>query len=392
VGFLDELQSGGPVLGAPELERELGIAHGGTGFWLFTAPILVCMVVEPVLLLATERWKRRPMLALALVCMAAGQVLVAAAGHAWTLALAIAFWGTAIGFADSQAEMALVQSDPRRVDRSMTRWAIAASLGDFLGPLFVAGAVVAGGSWRSVALVSAVLALADALLVWRGPDFDAPRSEDEPPPAPLREAIGALAKDRAILWWLLAGASCALLDEIFVVFGGLHVVESGGSLASSALSFASYAIGGVVGLALAERSGLAPRAVLRATAAATAVLLAAWIAHPVGPAAYGIVFALGAVVAPHHPLSRARVYEAAGDRPAIANALSRPFDSFDVLLPWALGALADARGLVAALALLLVQPALIAAVATWAGRGGGSATPRGGGTPTTPPEDRSAAP
>ena len=80
------------------------------------------------------------MLTLALVCIAAGQVLLAGAEVAWHVSLAIAFWGTAIGFADSQAEMALVQSDPERNDRSMTRWAIAASLGDFGAPLFIAGA------------------------------------------------------------------------------------------------------------------------------------------------------------------------------------------------------------------------------------------------------------
>jgi FSR family fosmidomycin resistance protein-like MFS transporter len=334
------------------------------GFWLFTAPILVCLIVEPVLLLVTERWPRRPMLTLALVCMAAGQVLIAGVGQAWQLALAIAFWGTAIGFADSQAEMALVQDDPARIDRSMTRWAIAASIGDLLGPLFVAGALMAGGSWRSVALVSAVLALADALFVWRGPDFDRAAEEREEV-APLREAIVAFAREGDLLWWLFAGGTCALLDEVFVVFGSLYIVASGGSLASAALSFAAYAMGGMVGLAVVERSGVPARPILQATAIATAVLLVAWILHPTGPVAFVVLFALGAAVAPQHPLARARTYESARDRPAIANALERPFDLFDVVLPFVLGLVADRWGLVAALVLLLVQPLVIGLVATW---------------------------
>ena len=304
------------------------------------------------------------MLTLALVCMAAGQVLVAGAFEAWHLALAIAFWGTAIGFADSQAEMALVQDDPQQIDRSMTRWAIAASIGDFVGPLFVAGALMVGGSWRSVALVSAVLALVDAILVWRGPDFDrAPEEHEEV--APLREAVVAFAREGDLLWWLFAGATCALLDEVFVVFGSLYIVASGGSLASAAVSFAAYAIGGVVGLALAERSGLAPRRVLQATTIATAVLLVAWIVNPIGPVAFVLLFALGAAVAPHHPLSRARTYETARDRPAIANALERPFNLFDIAIPVGLGLVADHWGLVAALALLLLQPLAVGLVATW---------------------------
>src|SRR4029450_2419737 len=185
-------------------------------------------------------------------CMRAGQVLLAGAEEAWHLSLAIAFWGTAIGFADSQAEMALVQSDPERIDRSMARRGIPASL-------------CVGGSWRSVPLVSAVLALVDAILVWRGPDFDRTREDDEEV-APLREAIAAFARGGDLLWWLFAGATCALLDEVFVVFGCLYVVASGGSLPSAALEFAAYAIGGVAGLALAERSGLPPRRVLQGTA------------------------------------------------------------------------------------------------------------------------------
>lgn len=322
------------------------------------------MVVEPVLLLVTERWPRRPMLTLALVCMALGQILVAGAGEAWHLALAIAFWGTAIGFADSQAEMALVQDDPQQIDRSMTRWAMAASIGDFVGPLFVAGAVMLGGSWRSVAVVSAVLALVDAFFVWRGPDFDRAREEHEEV-APLREAIAAFAREGDLLWWLFAGACCTLLDEVFVVFGGLYIVASGGSLASAAVSFAAYAIGGVVGLALAEGIGGPPRRVLQLSTIASAALLVAWIVHPVGPVAFALLLALGAAVAPHHPLIRARTYETAGDRPAIANALERPFGLFDIAIPFALGLVADRWGLVAALALLLLQPLAVGLVATW---------------------------
>ena len=155
-----------------------------------------------------------------------------------------------------------------------------------------------------------------------------------------------------------------------VVFGSLYVVACGGSLASAALSFAAFAIGGVAGLAYAERSGAAPRRVLQVSAIATAVLLIAWIGHPIGPFAFVLLFALGAAVAPHHPLSRARVYETALDRPAIANALERPFNLFDIVIPWGLGVVADHWGLVAALALLLLQPVAIGAVATWR-RGGG---------------------
>jgi MFS family permease len=244
VGFLDEFQSGGPVLGAPALERELGLDHAATGFWLFTVPLLVCLLADPVLLLATERFRRRTMLVAGLLGMAMGQVLVAVTAQAWTLALAIALWAIAIGFADSQAEMALVQDDPEHVDRSMTRWAIAASLGDFLGPLMVAAALATGGSWRTIALFSAVLALVDALFVLRGPDFEAVDDDEEEELAPLREAIPAALRAGDLSLWLLAGATCVFLDEIFVVLGGLYIIASGGTLASSALVFAAYAIGG----------------------------------------------------------------------------------------------------------------------------------------------------
>jgi MFS family permease len=200
-------------VGSPEVGADL---HGGAALLataLLSAPAVIAYLIEFAVLAAADRWPRRPVLVAALLAMSAGSVLAAMSVGPVSLTLGLAVWGTAVGIATGVGEILLVSgsADP---DRAMTRWGLASSLGDLLGPPLVAASLALGGSWREVLLATAVLPALNALLVARGPEPAEARPARRPaPPAdeeePLRVALPAVVADRALLRWLVAAAGAA---------------------------------------------------------------------------------------------------------------------------------------------------------------------------------------
>jgi hypothetical protein len=101
---------------------------------------------------------------------------------------------------------------------------------------------------------------------------------------------------------------------------------------------------------------------------ATAVLYPVLIAAPTIELAAVLAFLVGVVAAPLYPLSRAQAYRALPGRSGMLQALGHLFTPVDLLVPLALGLAADRFGTAAALALLMVQPLGILAIARFAGR------------------------
>jgi len=76
------------------------------------------------------------------------------------------------------------------------------------------------------------------------------------------------------------------------------------------------------------------------------------------------MFVAGLSCAPHHALAQAQAYEQLPGNPGTVQALAQLFVVADVAAPLAVGLLADRFGLGAALACLVLQPAVIA-VCAW---------------------------
>lgn len=357
MALVDELQSGVPVAGAPELQLDLDVSTWALAAALLAAPAGIGVVLESAVLAWTDRVDRRPVLVAALASVAATSALMAAASGPWMLALAFGLWGTASGIATGTAEAALV-AGARDASRDMTRWTFAGTLGDLVAPLLV-GAVVAGGaSWRLALLVTAAVPAVDAVAVALGPRLAHVVEEEE---ATASEAL----RDRRLLAWALAVVACTLMDEILVVFGALRLEALGLSPLARGAQIAALPLGGALGLALADRvlARHPPRAVLLAASAWTTAAFLAWLStsDPV----LGAVLAglLGAGIAPLWALSMARAYALHPDRPGLVGAIVTLMTPLELAAPLLVGLVADRVGLTPALLLLLVQPLTVALVA-----------------------------
>jgi predicted MFS family arabinose efflux permease len=350
------------VIEASGIERDHQLGHGAVSFLLLSLPGLVAAVIEAKLLLWAERRPRTRIIAAAQLVVGLCALVAAFARDPWLLGAALAVAAPAGGIACGLGQVALVERQTDGGARALTAWTLAGALGDLAAPALVALAGALGLSWRAALAAAAALLVAHGALVWATP-LPAPGAgvADDEPAAPARARP-------ALLWlWLAAVASCALLDEIVVVLGGLHLDHDlGASAAESAVALGACAAGSSVGLLLSQRAldRVAPRRLLAIAAVACALACFGWLWAPTPTTAAMALFALGLFAAPLYPLATAEAYASLPDRPAVVAAAAQLLAPIDIALPWILGAAADAWGLRVALAALALEPlAILAALA-----------------------------
>lgn len=359
------------MLSSPALHDEHGGGFAVLGGALFTGPALISVALEWAILARSDRWDRRPVLAASSAAMALGALGVAAAHHPLALAVALGLWGAAAGVASGVGQAALV-ADAADPDRAMTRWGLLATLGDLCGPLAIAGAAALGFGWREAIAASALVPALDAALVSLGPPLRGSAADDEV--EPLREALARAVTDAPLLAWLLAAASCTLLDEIVVSLATIRGAGLGEDPTRIGVEMFAFAAGGAVALVAVDRllAGSSARSVLIGASALTAAAFVAWLAVGASWLAVPLLAVVGAGVAPMHPLTTAAAYARRPDRPGLVGALGQAFTVLDLAAPVAIGWIADARGIDAALLALLAQPLAVGLIA--------AALPRARGT------------
>jgi predicted MFS family arabinose efflux permease len=365
--LLDELTSGVPTAGAPDIARSFALSHSSTALIVFVAPGAFAMIVEPIVFLLADRFPRKWFVAGGLAAMAASAFIAASAPNVYVLAAAFGLWYVATGSACAIAQATLVDADPEHRARTMVRWTLCSAIGDVAGPVLLAALAVAQLDWRAAFVIVGAVLLAFAFVMAARPFPTAPSSDDEGEDRPSTwDAFKSAVRDPQLMLWLFATALCDLLDEILVVFASLHVrLELGAGPTWQAVILGSLMIGGVVGVVVLERllTRYTERRLLIVCACACAISYAAWLAAPWLWLSAVLMFPVGATAATLYPLAAARAYACVPGRASILLAISHLFTPLGLALPWLLGVVADRAGTWVALALLLAQPLGLAALA-----------------------------
>ena len=288
----------------------------------------------------------------------------------------VAFYPASGAFVSlTQAE--IMDAWPDRQAQVMARWDLAGSTGAVAGPLLLTAVLASGGGWRVGYLVLAGL----ATLVWLGACLRGPSSavagsptadaagkaaaekpaERQPWTERARDVAAAL-RDWGTLRWLLLIEVADLLVDVFTGFLALYLVD----VAHLTPAVAALAVAIRLGAALAgdaalvvivERAG--DLAVLRATAAAAALLYPGFLLVPGTVPKLVVLAALSAATAPWYPLLQARLYGSLPGRSSVAVTLSSAAGLAGGLGPLAVGLVAQGFGLSWALAGLVVVPVAV---------------------------------
>ena len=361
MGLVDELLSATPVIGAADLQSDLGISSGTYAWVVFAIPTLASAALEAGILAWSDRASPGAVLFWALLALAGTELAIASATGPVSLSAAVSAWFIASGVCTGVAMGQLAAKSAGDMAASLQRWGQASELGDLLGPVLFGALASVGIGWRGLALCGAVAAALNALAVRAVPE-EVPVEDDEPDPAPLLEVARAALADRVLLGWLLASACCTFLDEILVAWGGLFLrQEVGLDGRGEAVQLAAASVGGLLGSALVERcvGRFGARRCFVAMSGVCAAALVTWVHFPTVP----WIALVGASAAPMWPLAQAMAYARLPGRPGLVAALDKLTFPIELAAPLIVGWVAATWGPGAAVMALAVQPVVVAVVA-----------------------------
>ena len=274
------------------------------------------------------------------------------------LALILAYSSSGAFISLSQAT--LMDLNPGRETKMMARWTLSGSLANTLGPLLAGAgfALALGWRWNFIALALFGLALTICMLLRTFPKH----VDRLPPPATLSDLLRNLqrtARRPGMMRWMLLLQLSDLLLDVFVGYVALYFTDVVG--ASPAM--ASIALGALMVAGLAADALLIPllerfpgRTIVRASAAAAALLYAAVLLIPWTVAKYALLVAVGVARLGWYSVLKGEAYATDPGHSGAVSALTSLAGLFGGALAWLVGWTAGSVGLPIALSFLLAGP------------------------------------
>ena len=228
IEFLDELVFGAREAAWPLLRSDLALTYGQIGL-LITIPDLVSILIEPVLGILGDVWKRRVLVLGGGLAFAAALAIAALSQNFFFLLLSFMLLYPASGAFVSLSQATLMDLDESRHEHNMARWTFAGSIGVAVGPLALSAGLALGFGWRGLFLLFVGLTI---LIVAFASRFQFPRSatalsngdESLGMKEGFRNAFLAL-KNKEVLRWLILLEFSDLMLDVFYSFLALYFVD-----------------------------------------------------------------------------------------------------------------------------------------------------------------------
>jgi len=361
IEFLDELVFGVNQAAWPLIRSDLRLDYLQIGL-LLSVPGIVAAILEPVLGILGDVWKRRLLILGGGIFFALACLLTGLSTAYVLLLVALCIFYPASGAFVSLSQASLMDSDPGRHEQAMARWTFAGSLGVVVGPLALSGMALIGFGWRGVFIALAGLAVLVLLFVW-------PRLPSAPGSLPrlpqlsafwsgLQEAFSALRRGEALRWLVLLQFSDLMLD-VLLGFLALYFVDVARlAPAQAALGIAVWSGLGLLGdfllIPLLEKvRGLdyLHISVLLELLLFPAFLL---VSHPL--VKFILLGLLGLFNSGWYAILKGRLYASMPGRSGTVMTLDSLFSLLGKFLPFGIGLVAQYFGLRLAMWLLLLGP------------------------------------
>jgi len=363
IEFLDELIFGAQGALMPLLQTDFHLNYIQIGL-LFSLPGYMSLLIEPILGILADVWKRRFLILGGGVILAISLVLTSVAQVFYLLLFAFIIFAPASGAFVSLTQSTWMDADPDRRDHNMACWTFAGSIGVVLGPLALGAALTIGLGWRGLQLVLAALTVVAVIFAFRY--LHPPLPAENIPPFPtfqsfldgLRSAFSALRKPDVIRWILLLEFSDLMLDTLLAFLALYFVNIVGLSPQVAALAVAVWTGVGLLGdfllIPLLERvSGLA---YLRVSVIIELILFPAFLLVPTLVFKLILLALLGFFNSGWYAILKAEQYKSIHGQSGLVLVLDNLGALLGKSIPLAIGFIAESYGLGLAMWVLLAGP------------------------------------
>ncbi|MHB8630149.1 MAG: MFS transporter [Aggregatilineales bacterium] len=359
IEFLDEFVFGARETAWPLIRSDLQLSYEQIGIVL-AVPALIATVIEPVLGILADVWKRRVLIVGGGGLFVLSLALTAISRDPLALLLTFVLFYPASGAFVSLSQSTLMDSAPERHEQNMARWTFAGSAGVLIGSLAMGGLAAIGGSWRLVFAFAALLAFGVLLVARRFP-FTNPVEDDEIEPgfvAGIRSALQAVRR-REVLRWLALLEFANLMQDVLYGYLALYFVDVVGvQEVQAGIAVAIWTgvglLADLVLIPLLERvQGLS---FVRASAALELVLFPLFLLVPGFAAKLVILALLSFFTAGWYPVLQGQLYSSMPGQSGTVMSVGSVSGLLGSLIPLGIGLLADRFGLNIALWLLIAGP------------------------------------
>jgi MFS transporter, FSR family, fosmidomycin resistance protein len=358
IEFMDELVFSTREASLPLIRADLGLDYNQIGI-LLTVPIIIANLIEPVMFLIADIWKRKTIIIIGAVLFAVELMVTALAQDFWVMLIAFSILAPSSGMFVTLSQAALMDYDPERHENNMARWAFAGSLSTLIGPLVLSLSLVLGGGWRGVFLLYAVITLIPLILLIRR---EIPQVKTDESPETLRDGLRVswqALKEPAVRKWLILLEFSNLMLDVLLSFLALYLVDVAGATETNAVLAVSVWVGvGLLGdfllIPLLERvRGLT---YLRISAVIVLFLFPVFLLVPDVTLKLVILAALGFFNSGWYAILQSSLYTTMQGRVGTALVIGNVSNMFGSFIPLIIGLVAERYGLNVAIWLLMAGP------------------------------------
>lgn len=368
MGGVDELLTGFPTVALPLLRDRLDLDYAQIGF-LFTAATLAGMVIDPFVNLLSDRLSKKPWILGGLLLLVITSALMGTLTSYPLLLLTFMIWYPANGAGVGLAQAVLIDFAPNDGARTMTRWTLLSSIGDFLSPLVVAAFVALGLGWTALNWLAAALWLWAALLLFplHFPTRKQIEAGEDSAQMSIWRNLREALRDPLLLRWCALTLIPGMVDEIFLGFVALYLSDILHlNEALIALTLILQMLASFLGLFLLDRvlkkRKLAPVPVLFWLALITLVGIVILLVWHVLWFTIVALLVISFCSASWYPLAHAEAYARCPASSGVVRVVIGLGAPLEMLLPGAVGLIATRFGLLAGIGLLGLAPVLMLAL------------------------------
>lgn len=362
IEMLDEVVFGMREAAWPLMRDDLHLTYVQIGL-LNAIPSVIANLIEPIFGILGDTSRRRQLVIGGGVVLGAGLILSGLSPSFIVLLAAFIIVYPATGAFVSLSQAVLMDLEPERHEQNMARWALAGSLGQVTGPLFLGLAVALGGGWRELFGILGVVTLGLALIARRF-SFAAGRAGDDEDEDSfglvegLREAARALRRGAVLRWMALLQFANLMLDILlgYLALYFVDVVRTSESEAGIAVAIFTGVglLGDVLLIPLLERvRGLT---YLRFSVLIQIVLFGTFLLTPVVELKLVLIGLVGFFNAGWYSILQGQFYSSMPGQSGTVMALGNVSELVGGLLPLLIGVLAEQLGLGSAMWFLMLGP------------------------------------